>query len=207
MAQILQTASPVSIIVRRSPEECPEEIAMLIRECLSPDPEARPDSTVIFHILQQQAVLAPALSTPEATPRDGADTSAHLRRASSPPPPSVQCPFFCYGSEGPLWAGLLHSLDWRLELASHCLEITTCEGYFEAGAGMRMVIQGNADCQSCSLSQCIGSEPSGCSSEKRTGSCTIYDLCAWLCAGLQQESEKSSIAGCSARSGSFFFHC
>lgn len=70
---------------------------MLIRECLSPDPEARPDSTVIFHILQQQAVLAPALSTPEATPRDGADTSAHLRRASSPPLHLCNAPFSVMG--------------------------------------------------------------------------------------------------------------
>ncbi len=82
--KILQAASPLChCCMCRSPEECPEEIAVLIRDCLSPEPEARPDSTDIFHILQQQAVLAPALSTPEATPRDGADTSVHLRCAAS----------------------------------------------------------------------------------------------------------------------------
>lgn len=66
----------------RAPEECPAEIAALIRDCLSPEPEARPSSTVTFHILQQQAALAPKVSTPEATPRDSADVSAHLRWGS-----------------------------------------------------------------------------------------------------------------------------
>ncbi|KAK9904880.1 hypothetical protein WJX75_004665 [Coccomyxa subellipsoidea] len=67
----------------RAPEECPADIAALIRDCLSPEPEARPSSTVTFHILQQQAALAPKVSTPEATPRDSADVSAHLREDAS----------------------------------------------------------------------------------------------------------------------------
>lgn len=50
----------------RVPDECPEEIASLIKDCLSPDPEARPSSTVIFHVLQQQAALAPKLSASTA---------------------------------------------------------------------------------------------------------------------------------------------
>lgn len=52
----------------RVPEECPAEIAALIKACLSPDPGARPSSTAIFRALQAQAAppsalpLAPALS-------------------------------------------------------------------------------------------------------------------------------------------------
>ena len=52
----------------RVPEECPAEIAALIKACLNPDPGARPSSTAIFRALQAQAAppsalpLAPALS-------------------------------------------------------------------------------------------------------------------------------------------------
>ena len=50
------------------PEECPAEIAALIKACLSPDPGARPSSTAIFRALRAQAAppsappLTPALS-------------------------------------------------------------------------------------------------------------------------------------------------
>ena len=48
--------------VRRVPEECTEEIAALIKDCLSADPDQRPSSTAIFHVLQHQASLAPVQS-------------------------------------------------------------------------------------------------------------------------------------------------
>ncbi|KAK9832694.1 hypothetical protein WJX81_001038 [Elliptochloris bilobata] len=52
----------------RVPDECPVEIAALIKACLNPEPAARPSSTAIFRALQAQAAppgvtpLTPALS-------------------------------------------------------------------------------------------------------------------------------------------------
>ena len=46
----------------RVPEECPNEVAALIMQCLSPDPKARPTSTQIFRTLQRVAGLTPAPS-------------------------------------------------------------------------------------------------------------------------------------------------
>ena len=63
------------------PEECPEEIAALIRDCLSADPEHRPSSTATFHVLQQQAALAPpaASSSAALSPQDSLGAPASSR--------------------------------------------------------------------------------------------------------------------------------
>ena len=59
----------------RVPEECPEDIGVLIRDCLSADPDQRPSSTAIFHILQQQAALAPVgASSNGLTPQNSLGT-------------------------------------------------------------------------------------------------------------------------------------
>lgn len=60
------------------PDECPEEIAVLIKDCLSADPELRPSSTEAFHVLQQQASRA------GPSPRGSTDVSMHTRHARSP---------------------------------------------------------------------------------------------------------------------------
>ncbi len=69
------------------PDECPEEIASLIKDCLSADPDGRPSSTEAFLVLQQQASRA------GPSPRGSTDVSMHARHVaqwllgSDVPPP------------------------------------------------------------------------------------------------------------------------
>lgn len=65
--------SPAPLTACSVPNECPQEVLLLLRRCLDPDPSARPTATELVQLLQ----LAPA-----APPAGSAAAAATLARRS-----------------------------------------------------------------------------------------------------------------------------